>query len=856
MKKHYRAGEVGRSGKSKDRPAVAKTTAAMRFPVYLSNSILVLAGFILFAPLVTSNDFYYPDIFLKSILFRVAAQLMVLLYVVLVVLSPSHRPRFNRIICALLAYFGLMLISSLPWISVDAWSSWWGDFTRMGGMFTQLHLLAYFFVLAQTFKRERDWVALFTASLFFGILMGFSGLVQQLHLDYIRLLDPGDPRIRGATGNPIHFAAHMLLNLMIVLWFVGRKDRQTIYPLMAKCWFSLLILLDVSLLVWDTASTSGAEILSKGASFFPIILFALILHAISLCWLFMRNNLHFGRLFLGLLGFYFFFWMYQSQTRGAMVGVLVSLAALLVLYLWAGSNKTTRWTSALIGLLVVLIVSIIVINRQSSWIQSHSALSRFVSISYEGALKSRSLAWKAAVRGMLHRPVYGWGLENYKNAFDLYFPPPIFADPTFPEVWYDRAHNVVLDIGTMTGFPGLMSFLIFYGLVFVFLMRRWFRTKDTASALIATLLLAYLIQALSSFDSVNTDGIEYLVLAYIAYLYGPEKNQLRETSKQTARATPVDRNWVIFAAVVLILLPAYRYLVQKPYQSNRLLRSAIEREKVLDPNTHNARMIFDEEVVSLFRNASEYQTTGRYQVREEFANYASELAKADYIRTGEKARAVKIATVFLEESIQQSPRNARRYMYLASFVNKIFNTFQQYDPATAKSLAERNLILLQKAQSLSPTRPQIYFEKAQTLAILGRFEEGVTALQAGLELCPQQKEPHVDLVALNILAGRYDDAAREWQTVKALSFPLTREDYDRVLRSYNSKRQFAPMVELFKEQLEKTPQDAGLLAHLAVTYRELGEMELARTTAMKAAALSPELSTGLQSFLDSLKKNR
>ena len=122
---------------------------------------------------------------------------------------------------------------------------------------------------------------------------------------------------------------------------------------------------------------------------------------------------------------------------------------------------------------------------------------------------------------------------------------PIRPDP---EVWYDRAHNVVLDIGTMTGFPGLMSFLIFYGLVFVFLMRRWFRTKDTASALIATLLLAYLIQAFSSFDSVNTDGIEYLVLAYIAYLYGPEKNQLRETSKQTARATPVDRNWVIFAA--------------------------------------------------------------------------------------------------------------------------------------------------------------------------------------------------------------------------------------------------------------------------------------------------------------------
>lgn len=186
---------ASKSTKSKDTPPGARKTAGSRLPLFLARSILVLAAFSLSVPLLVSNSFYYPQVFLKSILFRITVQVMALLYVILTVQSPFYRPRFHRIICALLAYFGLMLISSLPWISVDAWSSWWGDFSWMGGLFSQLHLLTYFFVLAQTLKRERDWVALFCAALFSGVLMGFSGLVQFLKLDYLYLFNPGE-RIR------------------------------------------------------------------------------------------------------------------------------------------------------------------------------------------------------------------------------------------------------------------------------------------------------------------------------------------------------------------------------------------------------------------------------------------------------------------------------------------------------------------------------------------------------------------------------------------------------------------------------------------------------------------------------------
>ena len=53
----------------------------------------------------------------KSILFRATVEGMLLLYVLLATLAPSYRPRLHLMSYALLAWFGAMLVSSLPGIS-------------------------------------------------------------------------------------------------------------------------------------------------------------------------------------------------------------------------------------------------------------------------------------------------------------------------------------------------------------------------------------------------------------------------------------------------------------------------------------------------------------------------------------------------------------------------------------------------------------------------------------------------------------------------------------------------------------------------------------------------------------------
>jgi tetratricopeptide (TPR) repeat protein len=829
---------------------------AARLPLYLSRAILILAGFSLFLPLAVSHDFYEPFVFLKSILFRVAAGAMASLYIVLATISPPHRPRLHRMTCALPAYFLVMVICSLPGVSVNSWSSWWGTFARMDGMFTQLHLLAFFFVLTQTLESEREWLVLFTTSLFSGLLVGLSGMLQYLGLPYIfRLIL--ENRIMGATGNANNFAFLMVLDFFVVLWFLSGRDRRETYAFAAKIWMALLILLDVFLVVWE-ASTLGRRpgVLSEGLALAPVAAFALALHALSLFWFFKRFSVRAGSLFLGILGIWYLFWAYQSRTRFAVVGLAGSLVLLSLFYLCGGASRRMKWLAAASMAGVILVPSAVFLSRNSSWVQNQPALARLTTVSFAAAAP-RLMAWKAGVLGIMDRPVFGWGPENYSNAFDLHFPPELFTT-TVAETWYDRAHNMIVDVGATTGILGLAACSAFYWLAFAALLGAWFKTKDpTHSILVAALLVAYLLQNLFSFDTINTNPVILMILAYTAWLC---------SSRPAPASSPVGhphpdastarwRGWLAVGAAGLISAGSFWYLVKVPCDSNLLLARAVASGRTRAPSG-NQQYVYREEIAELYKRASNYQTTGRYEVRERFAVYASGLARASGIPLRDRARMVAEAVELLDTSIRQEPLDARHCMYAASLVNGTLGVLQESDPVLARALADKTLTLLRHAEKLSPTRPQVYIERSRTLAWLGRTTEAVAALERAVNLSPWVKDLRVDLVTLYISAGRYGDAAGEWKKAGLLADPLTRVDYDRVIRFYESRGQLAPIAALYREQLQENPDDVGLLVKLAATYRDMSETESAWKAATRAAELSPEAAAALRSFLDSLDRPR
>ena len=96
------------------------------------------------------------------------------------------------------------------------------------------------------------------------------------------------------------------------------------------------------------------------------------------------------------------------------------------------------------------------------------------------------------------------------------------------EFWFDRAHNLVIDIGMTSGLVGLAAYLVFFGLILGFLLRQWMRAKERIDILlILGLLVAYFLQGLFTFDTINTDPILYLVLAYVCYMFFARSRTLR-----------------------------------------------------------------------------------------------------------------------------------------------------------------------------------------------------------------------------------------------------------------------------------------------------------------------------------------
>ncbi len=835
---------------------------------YLSGAVLVLACFVLFLPLVVDYDFYYPYIFLKSVLFRVAVEVMAMLYVVLAVRCPGYRPRFDWLSGTLLAYFAVMLVSSLPGVSLAAWNSWFGEFARMSGMFSQLHVLAYFFILVQVLRSERQWVVLFTASLFSGMLMALTGVIQDLRLNFIYRFSPED-RLQGAAGNALWFGSLMMINFFLVLWSLFRKDRQETYKLAAKCWIWLLAATDLALVAWAVFGSGPARGLQPSDSAYMRILgIGVALHLMSLWWLAAKRSVVAGSTLFSLMGALYLYGLYLSQSRSSAVGLIAAFALVTALYVVTGTGGKLRWIGSAVLLLVVLAPGFVWMNRQSPWVSRRPALERLTRISVQTFIVDRYWPWKAAALAVRNHPVLGWGLENYSSAFDRHFPPQVINTwESMP--WFDRAHNILLDVAVTTGLLGLAVYLSFYGLAIYLLIRQWFRTRDPAGTLpVTALLLAYLISGLATFDIINTDVALYAVLAYVVWRC---RQEIREPALETGhgsavelRFSPVGRLWTAGAAAVL--LAAFWFLVKDPYQSNLLLNRGIQSTSVLDPATGAARLVYGKEVRDFFVAANNHETTGRYEVREEFANFAAQLAGTPGVPLEEKRLTAQQAVDFLQESIAQEPENARNYMYFASLVNRCLSVFQAGDPARARSLAERALAASGKAERLSPARPQLYFELGRTCAWLGRYDEQAAAIEKGMTLSPPLsgaryfdvvvKEPNLNLLEAYIGAGKTEAAARQWDRMKSLSISLTHNEYDDLVRFYASKKQFEEIARLRQEQLKASPNDPQLLAELATAYRELGQLELARQTAIKAAALSPQSAASIQAFLDSLKNQR
>ncbi len=339
--------------------------------------------------------------------------------------------------------------------------SFWSNFERGEGGLQLLHFWLYFVLLVTLFREDKDWQRLFGFALAGGLLMAAYGFMAGVGVQGYIGPRFGADRFNGSIGNPAYAAAYALFMLFYAGYLLVSKYRH--------------------------------KLLSFGAT----ALYVLMAIFVAVFWL--------------------------AATRGAFMGFVASLIGFLGYFIYT-KKHWRKWLLA-VAIVVVVAVGALIKFKDTPLVKSIPG-SRLFDISVTAqTFEDRTYMWHTAVEGFMHRPLLGWGPENYLQVFDRYMDIGYFKPAAGFGAWFDRAHSIYFDYLVETGILGLLSYLGIFVVFYWQFVKRSAGHSLLASrsaierGLLFSVLFAYLVQGIVLFDVSPIYMNVFIILAFGAYQF-------------------------------------------------------------------------------------------------------------------------------------------------------------------------------------------------------------------------------------------------------------------------------------------------------------------------------------------------
>jgi len=485
---------------------------------FLLTTIKILLAACLFVVLIVKTDMIFPYVAAKAIVFRTLAGLAFVFYLALSIADPNYWPNFKNPLVIAVSVFALsMIVSSL--FGMDVIKSLWGDIERSEGVFQYLHYYIYFLMVVSVLKTRRDFEIMMLVFLGISVLIAGYGWGQYFGFKGFTLNDQPLDRIYSTLGNAIYLAAVMIFAIFFAIYFIFKK-----YDAYSQIYRGLLLL----------------------------------------------------AIFLFILTFF------QSSTRGAVFGMaLAAVSAGLLFIFWLPQKYFKYKKIAVLSLvfLALIIGFISYFKDDISFIKNSGLFYRLIDFSVIVNIKDtpRFWSWQTAVKGFLEKPILGWGAENYSIVFNKYFDIRHYGGYN-SETWFDRSHNMLLDVMVAQGIIGLISYLaiLAVALYLIFRMAKRNPEKKFLAIWMVALLAAYFGQNMLVFDTLNTYILFYLFLGFI---YSESKDQAGIKEKIEKKIDSIKnkvlKNETSILPSLFILLFIWCLIAwwgnYLPYKSNKLL---------------------------------------------------------------------------------------------------------------------------------------------------------------------------------------------------------------------------------------------------------------------------------------------
>ena len=346
---------------------------------------------------------------------------------------------------------------------VNVYKSFFGTVERGEGIFTMIHYALYFTMLASILRTGKDWYRYLMSAAGVVGYIAVYGLLQSTGAAFV--IGGQGSRISGTIGNAAFFAAVMLFG----------------------------IFLSVFLLYHPRTSSGGPK---KKVYLWTVLAVTLVA-------------------------------TYASQTRGALIALILAVLVYIVFLMLKSRTRRIKLVAGIVLVALVLGGIGIYLGRDSKFVQSQDTLRRLATISpTDITTQSRFDTWSASWAGWKDRFIFGYGYENNNIVFNKYFPARIFKDQG-SQIWFDRAHNIILDVGTTSGIVGLIAYLSIFVSAVWYLLKLYKKSREPDQEggmrwelplLLILVLMAYFVQNMFVFDTHATYLMIFLVLAYISHL--------------------------------------------------------------------------------------------------------------------------------------------------------------------------------------------------------------------------------------------------------------------------------------------------------------------------------------------------
>lgn len=408
--------------------------------------------------------------------------------------------------------------------------------------------------------------------------------------------------------------------------------------------------------------------------------------------------------------------MLLTFTRGAYLAFVLSMFVIFLNRKLFIFKKEIAIISTIVVFLFIIFCKekIIISNEEITLAQRSNPFTIFKSQS----VKIRSEIWKDGLKIIAKRPVTGWGLDSFSDAYNVIGSKKLPSLTGLSLASPEKAHNEVLQISSTVGLFGLFSYLFVIICFFVLLINLISKDKSYFSVAILSSFVAYFIQAQSSY---NTSSVALYFWCMIGLGVSCWEIQNQTSYGKIVKLDFGKAGIIFYSLLFAITLFAVKVVISQFLADIHFAKGMDFSQK---EKANKAILEFKRALALNPLQEIYYNSLG-----------------ITYAKNGED----ELAIVEFENVLKLNPSNSLAYNNMGiSYMNI--------------SKLKKAISLFEKAKKISPNVADIRFNLADALLKDNKIDAAIQEYEEGIKIFSQDKYAYLSLGRLYYKKGNFKKA--------------------------------------------------------------------------------------------------